>query len=110
MGRKPVLPLPRVRYIALRLLIPIELIRSRYVSELQCWGQTHAALQEVARIEAAAPPAEALHKVNKWMATVHHDEVGGGGHPEGLEALKSLKGKLTSGLGDIKSNAEAEAK
>ncbi|KAG8905633.1 hypothetical protein FRB99_008536 [Tulasnella sp. 403] len=77
--------------------------------ELQYWSQTLSSLTKIQQLQSATD----FTKVNKWMATLphqdptaHHDSS----QQDTLEALRNVKAKLTSGLAEIKTNADAEAK
>ncbi|KAG8998590.1 hypothetical protein FRB94_001393 [Tulasnella sp. JGI-2019a] len=80
--------------------------RPASAEEVRIWTQTFSSLQEVSRLQAAAP-TETLQKVNKWMAALPQDEPT---QMESLEHFKTVRAKLTNGLTELKLTAEAEAK
>jgi len=74
--------------------------------EIECWNSTRSALNEVARVQSHATKSETLHKVNKYLTGLPHDDSS---PTDDLESLRGVREKLTSGLNEIKQNAEAEA-
>lgn len=64
-------------------------------------------MSSLATIRAQAPSPETFTKVNKRMLNLPPEDAV---QPETLDAIKTVKSKLTQDLNDIKTSAENEAK
>lgn len=81
-------------------------LRNCYL-EVRLWAQTFSSLQELSRLQSSTATTETWQRVNKWMGSLPHDEAL---QMESLEHFKSVRTKLTAGLGELKTASEVESK
>jgi SAGA-associated factor 29 len=77
------------------------------VSEFDCWARASESLATLSTVYANQESLETIGRVNRLLSAWPSDDTV---PAEGFDSLKSTYKKLTSGLSEIKSNAEREAK
>ncbi|EIN12596.1 hypothetical protein PUNSTDRAFT_97392 [Punctularia strigosozonata HHB-11173 SS5] len=75
--------------------------------EAQCWAHASSALRALNEVYASPSSVETIGRVNRLISAWPTDDTLPG---EGYDGLKLMYKKLTSGLNDIRNNAEAEVR
>lgn len=77
------------------------------ISEIGCWTHASESLSKLSVVCGSQESLDTIGRVNRLLSTWPVDDTV---PAEGFDSLKNTYKKLTSGLTEIKSNAEKEAK
>ena len=75
--------------------------------EVHCWSRASESLTKLSNIYGNQESQDTIGRVNRFLSTWPSDDTV---PAEGFDSLKTTYRKLTSGLSEIKSNAEKEAR
>lgn len=81
--------------------------RSGGLSEMDCWTRASESLSKLSTVYGNQESLDTIGRVNRLLSAWPSDDTI---PAEGFDSLKSTYKKLTSGLNEIKSNSEKEAR
>lgn len=83
------------------------ILRRGTTAEIDCWTRASESISKLSNIYGSEESHETIGRVNRLLSTWPADDTV---PAEGFDSLKSTYKKLTSGLSEIKNQAEKEAR